>query len=166
MPVRKSYKWPLIIIGLLVVHTAAMLTAVTIASSDRSFAVIPNYYQDAVKWDQTKAAQQASDKLNWKVEIIIASTADPLGNRLVAVRIVDADGKAVEMQKVQLKYFHFSHGGNPHDVALLARDGKIEGAIPLRYEGFHEFNLTATAGEKVFVEKVTQYVNAAARSDK
>lgn len=163
MQKKKSYKWPLIIVGLLVTHVAAMMTAVVIATSDKSFAVLPNYYQEAVKWDQTKARHEASVELGWKAQISVAPEMSATGERLVNVTIVDAAGAQVPVEKVELKFYHFSHASNPHRVTLTAREGKIEGWMPLRYEGFHEFNLTANAGEKLFVEKITQYVNAASR---
>jgi nitrogen fixation protein FixH len=160
---KKSYKWPVIIIGLLVAHTLLMLTAVTIATSDRSFAVVPNYYQKAVDWDQTKAAQQASDKLGWKATLTISDAVTPKGEREVTLTIVDADGKPVEVSKAQFKYLQYAHGNEAQDTTLLARDGKLAGTLLLRYEGFHEFIITATAGDKVFVEKITQYVNRGSR---
>lgn len=160
---KKSYKWPLIIVSLLVVHVVAMIVVAAIATSDRSFAVVPNYYQEAIHWDQTKALKEASAKLGWKAEIIVSATEDAKRDRLVALRVTDATGQPVNIEKAQLKYFHFSHAKDANSVTLAARDGKIEGTIPLRYEGFYEFNLMVSAGESVFVDKVTQYVNAATR---
>lgn len=157
---KKFNRWPVIIVLLLVTHIVLMLTAMTIATSDRSFAVVPNYYQEAVKWDQTKAAQTASNSLGWKVSLDIDANIDPKGERQVSVKVTDAAGAAVDVSKVELRYFHYAHGNDPRDITLLSHDGKISGSLPLRFEGFYEFIINATAGDKRFVEKVTQYVNA------
>jgi hypothetical protein len=53
---RRHLKWPLIVVGLLVVHMSAMVVAVVIATHHNSGgAVIPDYYQKAVNWDRTQS---------------------------------------------------------------------------------------------------------------
>src|SRR5215207_5791090 len=87
----KRPRWPFIVAGLLVVHVALMTVAVVIATHDRSFAVLPNYDDNAVHWDRDQAKRRASAKLGWKLEIVPAETVDPIGRRNVSVRLTDAD---------------------------------------------------------------------------
>ena len=53
----KIQRWPMLVVGLLVTHVGLMSWAVVICTSDMNSAVIPNYYEKAVRFDQTKAAR-------------------------------------------------------------------------------------------------------------
>lgn len=155
---KKSYRWPIIIAAMLVVHVLATITAIVIATSDRSFAVVPNYYQQAVNWDQTKAAQQTSDALGWKAAVSVSPAVDALGQRQITVDLHDADGKPILADKAEVKFFHYSHGNDPQTIQLSAQDGKLTGKASVRFEGFHEFQLTIHASGKSFIQTLTQYV--------
>lgn len=160
----KSLRWPIIVITLLVIHVGLMLTAVAIATADRSFAVTPNYYQKAVHWDQTKALQQASDKLGWKAQVLVGSDLDALNQREISIELKDADGHEVTADKGELRLFHYSRGNDIQTIALKARDGKLVGSASLGHPGFYEFQLTATRGSQTFVEIATRHVEAVRRS--
>lgn len=48
-------RWPLIVAGLLVCHVGAMVWAATIATRRGGAAVIPNYYEKSLHWDEERA---------------------------------------------------------------------------------------------------------------
>jgi hypothetical protein len=50
-----SKRWPLIVVALLGAHVGLMSWAVTKCVGDRNAAVIPNYYEKAVHYDDFKA---------------------------------------------------------------------------------------------------------------
>lgn len=52
----KNKRWPLLIVALLATHVGLMSWAVVICSRG-SNPVIPNYYEKALRFDQTKAAK-------------------------------------------------------------------------------------------------------------
>ena len=52
-----SKRWPLIVVGILLTHVAGMSWAVVKFVNDKNSAVIPNYYEKAVRWDEIKAAR-------------------------------------------------------------------------------------------------------------
>ena len=158
----KRARWPWIIVGLLGGHVLLMVAAVTIATHDRSFAVVPNYYQRAVNWDQTQAEKRASEKLGWHVRVEASSRVDPIGRRAVSFVLADADGKALDHAVLDVEYFHHAHGDEDKQVKLTpdATDpSRFTVLLPMRYPGNWEFHFTATAGGKTFVSAATEVLH-------
>ncbi len=60
----KYFRWPMIVIGLLLGHICIMVVAVTIATRVRPDSIVPDYYQKSVNWDRnhpnTRAASNAA----------------------------------------------------------------------------------------------------------
>lgn len=159
-PRKGAYRWPMIVVGLLVTHVVLMLLAASIATRDRSFAVLPNYYENAVKWDQTRAAQRDSDTLGWKLTIDPSTSVTPLGQRSIAFTLKDSSGKPVENANLSVDYYHHSHAKDAASIKLQQTEpGRFVTTLPMRYPGFWQFNVTAEAGGKTFVDNLSQYVN-------
>lgn len=160
MAQKGSYRWPMIVVGLLVTHVVLMLVAASIATRDRSFAVVPNYYENAVNWDATRAAQRDSDTLGWKLSIDPSASVTPLGQRSIAFTLLDSTGKPVENANLSVDYYHHSHAKDAASIKLKQTEpGKFVANLPMRYPGFWQFNVTAEAGGKTFVDNLSQYVN-------
>lgn len=158
----KRGRWPWIIVGLLGGHVLLMVVAVTIATHDRSFAVVPNYYQRALNWDQTQAEKRASEKLGWHVRVEASSQVDPIGRRTVSFVLTDADGKPLDHAVLDVEYFHHAHGDEEKQVKLTpdATDpSHFTVLLPMRYPGNWEFHFTVTAGGKTFVSGLTEYLH-------
>src|SRR5690606_17799921 len=68
-------RWMYIFIGLLVVHAGSMITMAVIASSDSSFAVEPNYYEQALNWDAAAAQKEHNATLGWKAGVTVSPLA-------------------------------------------------------------------------------------------
>lgn len=158
-PAPRSMRWPLIIISLLGIHVVLMLTAAAIATHDGSFTVLPDYYRKAVHWDESRAAQRASDALGWKLAIDPATTINPLGGRAITLTLTDAQDRSIDGATVKLSCYHHAHASDPVAVTLKqTAPGKFESTLPMRYAGFWQFNITADAGGKRFISDTTQYV--------
>jgi nitrogen fixation protein FixH len=156
---KNSRRWPLIIVGLLAVHVTLMLTAAAIATRDRSFAVLPNYYENAVNWDKTRAAMESSRELGWKLQINPAAAIDPHGSRQVAILLTDAQGQPIPNAKLDLTYYHHAHANEAASVTLSATEpGRFATNLPMRYDGFWQFKAKVEAGGKTFVTDLSQFV--------
>jgi nitrogen fixation protein FixH len=161
-PQKKWSKWPLLVVALLGGHVTILVAIVTVATRDPSFAVMPNYYENAVHWDQSQAALRASAKLGWKLENIPSDTSDALGRRTVTFALADAAGKPVANAKVDVTAFHHSHATTPTQLSFTTGvDGKATPVVSIRHAGFWSFQCTAVAadGKTTFTETVTQYIN-------
>ena len=155
---KAGRKWPWIIVGLLSVHVAGMVTAAMIATHDRSFAVVDNYYEKAVHWDQSQAILRASREMGWKVEIHASERVDPLGRRRVDLIVTDGQGGAIGHAVLNVEYFHDAHANEVRKVTLSpsGTDPSHFGAVlPMRYAGMWEYQVTVTAGDKTYIEKKT-----------
>ena len=154
-----SKRWPMIIVGLLSVHVTLMITAAAIATRDRSFAVLPNYYENAVNWDKTRAEMDSSRKLGWNLQINPAPQVDPHGSRQVSILLTDAAGQPISNAKIDLTYYHHAHANESANITLNESEpGRFTTNLPMRHEGFWQFKVRAEAGGKTFVTDLSQFV--------
>src|SRR6185312_1433297 len=157
-----SRRWPLIVISLLVAHVAIMLTATLIATHDKSFAVVGNYYERAVNWDKSREMLRASRQLGWQVQIHPSPQIDPLGRRAVTFILTDSAGQSIDNAVLNVEYFHDSHASEVQNVTISreSADGRrFTRLLPMRYEGAWEFLITATGEGKSFVADVPQSIS-------
>jgi nitrogen fixation protein FixH len=153
-------RWPLIIIGLLSIHVAGMLVAVSIATRDRSFAVMPDYYDRALNWDRAQAEKRASQKLGWKLQIEPAGAVDPTGRRRVRIRLIDAQGRPISPATIQITAYHHAHASQRQTIQFQTdADGNAQQAMAMPFAGFYQFDSTAAARGEEFTCSLTQYVS-------
>lgn len=163
-PARKwrYWTWPLIVVGLLLGHVSIMVTAVVLATGDKSFAVLPNYYEKAVNWDKNQAELRASAKLGWQVTLIPSPEVDPTGHRAVTITVADAAGQPVADAAVELTWYHHKR---PNELLKAAfhtdAAGRAAETVVMRGEGFYQMNVTASAGGRRFVTVLTPFVSNA-----
>ena len=161
---RRHMKWPLIVIGLLTGHVSVMVVAVVIATHDKSFAVLPDYYQKAVHWDDTQAELRASERLGWQCAFTPSADVDPLGRRSVTFTLVDAAGKGIAGADVQVTYFHHARPAELLKATLQTdQSGRATQTIPMRNEGFWQVNVRASKDGQKFVQTTTPFVSTAKR---
>lgn len=157
---KRHLRWPLIVIGLLVGHMTIMFVAVAVATHDRSGTVIPDYYQKSLDWDRLQAQRRASESLGWTVTVTPAPQVDPLGRREVLVTLADAAGAPIKSAEVELSYLHLSHPAEPQHATLrTGPDGRATATLPMRYEGFWQIEVTATAAPNRFTTLLSQFVS-------
>ena len=155
---KRRSLWPYLIVGMLAAHVAGMVVAFTITMRDKTFLVVPDYYDRAQHWDAAQAERRASAALGWKLQLEPGKAVDEHGNRAVKVTLADAQDHAIAGLKLRLEYFHHAHPDQQHKLDLTAdpNDGRIFGAaLPMSYSGVWEFHLTGQAGDKRFVETQT-----------
>ncbi len=148
---NKSWRWPMIVIGLLATHVVAMVTVVMVATRDGSFAVTPNYYEKALNWDKAQEQKRASERLGWKVEI----TTNDRGE--LEVRLVDREGRGIADAEVQVSFYHHAHANEL--VKLLMKtdgDGRAVQKVTLRHSGLYQFECTAKANQQTYSTSMTQ----------
>ncbi len=141
-------KWPLIIVGLLVVSAGSNLAFVAVAINDPAFAVEDNYYQKAVDFDRIQAAQARSDALGW-------TTSVDADHEALKVRLFDRAGAPVIDAKVHVVAFHNARAGDPIAGPLAAgTDGTYVLKQAFTRKGIWEYRLRAERGSDYFMTKV------------
>lgn len=137
--------WMTVVIGLLGTQICIGSTAIYLANSDSTVAVIPDYYQSAVNWDTTRRARQNLRELGWQVEILVPPSQ---GARFVMLQIEAPDGVSISDLRASAECFHFAEasridslqfeelGSGKYQAATkLSKQGRWQ--ITLRLEGKH-----------------------------
>jgi hypothetical protein len=161
-PTRKpsSWRWPAIIVGLLVGHVTLMMIAVVIISQrPGESAVIPDYYEKEISYDSYKAQVVASKNLGWSVTVQQTGEIDAMGLPKMSATVLDQAGKIISGADVTVHCFHWSHGDQ---AATLTAKPDAEGygfVLPRKYQGFWEFDVTVKLKEETFIQSVTSFVN-------
>ncbi len=165
MPHGGRFRWPVIVVGLLVVHVCLMGWAVALATGDRSAIVIPDYYQKSLRWDSDKAERAASQALGWRIVLTPAGQADTVGQVPVLVRLSDATGTPVVADSVELTYCHQAHADRPKIARLVEEsarraDGRYVQDLQLGQPGFYSFSAVAKRGKDKYIIQWTQHISA------
>jgi len=155
-----SLRWPIIVVSLLSVHLLLMVLVAAIAARDRSFAVVPNYYRNAVEWDRHQAQRRASQRLGWKIAIEPSERIDPLGRRAITFTLTDSQNRPVRAEFLDVSYFHHAHASETSKATLRATaPGRFDTTLPLRYAGFWQFDIKTSVQGQTFTASITQYLN-------
>lgn len=154
--------WPGMIFVIIGLHIAIMLVMVYVATSDRSFAIEPDYYQKGLHWDEIAKQRQVNAQLGWKVAIEVAPAADVYGQRVVTCKLTDRDGAPVEQAAVDVVAFAHARASERVLAALTTKGGGIyEGKVRLTRKGLWEFRLFVQRGGDTFTHAEQQQVGAA-----
>jgi nitrogen fixation protein FixH len=157
-------RWPFfvmpgVIAGLLGGHIVFIILAITLATGDRSFAVVPDYYQKAVDWDQRQADLTASDDLGWQVDLTPSEQVDDPGKRRVVVSARDGAGQPIAGATARLHYYHLARAGE-HRSAELAEvlPGQYTAELPMSAQGRWSLEIELQRGTERYVESIQRFV--------
>lgn len=111
------------------------------AHSDPSFAVEPDYYAKAVRWDDTAQQAQENKRLGWRVEMAAATP------ERVSVRVLDQDQRPLESADVAAVAFASVRSAERFDLRFV-HDGEGVYSAPLHREhgGLWRFRVTVARG--------------------
>lgn len=153
---------PAVVLGLLGGHMLFIMIAITLATGDPSFAVVPDYYQKGVDYDERKALLTQSAALGWSVEVHAGLTTDAIGQREFIVQVRDAEGQAVHGLDMKIEAYHVARASEPLAFACVeALPGQYVASPRMRKEGFWQFTIDSTINEQRFVAELRQFVQAA-----
>lgn len=135
---KKFFPWPGMVIVFILGNIAVCAVTVSLAMRAGDRGVEPEYYKKAMHWDQAVAAQEASDKLGWR----IVFSEQPSVGQPVRVRVVDVSGLDVPDAIISLETFHHATASKRFDVTLT-RDANGVDAVAAEFtpdrEGLWEF---------------------------
>lgn len=150
---------PAVVLGLLGGHVVFIMVAITLATGDRSLAVVPDYYGKAVDYDQRKADLADSAALGWQAEFQPSATISLTGERDLLVVLRDREGAAVEGASLGVSCYHFARASDPLTIEFSeVLPGQYVGKARLAREGFWQFELEAQRGSERFVSETKQFV--------
>jgi len=138
-------KWTLAICGLLAFNVAAM-TALAVAANNGGTQIIPAYDVKAAHYSDEMARVEASRKLGWRAEPVIASGA-------LEIALVDGDGAPVVGATVTATGYQRAHAAERFELALTPiGPGRYRAALRER-TGWHDLVITAERGAAQFLQR-------------
>ncbi len=146
--------------GLIFVLLATNISIVSItalyAVSDTSFAIEPDYYKQAVNWDQTVAQRERNRDLGWAAVMPTSISSQP-----VVLRLHDRAGQPVSGARVEMIAFHNAHSGNRLSTSLVEIDpGMYRSTESLVRSGSWEVRISATRAGETFTAVLAHIVQA------
>lgn len=156
----RVFVMPALVLGFLGAHMLFIFIAISLAVGDRSFAVVPDYYQKAVDWDDHKAALAASAALNWDVEILPSRDVTIRGERELVVVLQDAQGRPITGAQVYATLYHHAHASRVVEAELPPSDapGRYHVQADMRDEGVWDVTLRITHGPDTYLHQEKLYV--------
>jgi nitrogen fixation protein FixH len=142
--------WPAFIIALLLLSIGSAFQALFAARSDGGAQVVENYYDEALGYDERRAAQAASDALGWTATVSVGGCEGGLCPVEVVVR--DRDGSPVE------NLIGVVRASRPQDATAAARlplspsavPGVYRQMMPVSAAGLWDFAIDAQRGDDRF----------------
>jgi nitrogen fixation protein FixH len=148
--------WPFFIIALLVGGAGANVALMVIATRDPSFAVEPDYYQKALRWDEAMTQESKNAALGWSVEAGVDS-ATRSGPTRIVLRVSDRDGAPVEDAMVRVAAFHNARASQVVAATLAPTGGgRYSAPLPLDRPGLWELRVRVQQGDRVFTQTIAQ----------
>ncbi|MCA9243209.1 MAG: FixH family protein [Phycisphaerales bacterium] len=147
-----SWRWPLIVIGMLLTHALIMAGLVVYAVSDPGFAVEPDYYAKGESWAVTQRERAASESLGWQSEFQLASEAD---GAVATLKLIDKSGAPVNQAQINVELFpHLQARRRQHVTLFAVGDGRYTCPVLLDEPGVWEARITARRARDVYSETI------------
>ncbi|MFI4861385.1 MAG: FixH family protein [Phycisphaerales bacterium JB063] len=152
-PTKNRFVMPGLVLAFLAGHMLFIIIAISIAVSDRSFAVVPDYYQKAVDWDEHKELLAASDALGWSAQVLPSRKVSILGKRELAVTLTDSEGRPVEGADVFVTLYPHAQANQISELVLSATDepGRYSATAEMAREGVWSVSVHATRGAVAYL---------------
>ncbi len=155
---RGAHKWVALIVGLLGLQFVMSFTALYLALSDESMAIVPDYHEQALQWDQRAALQRASDALGWQSHVTIAPLDEPEAEiykrREVMVRVIDEHKAPVSGARIELTMFPHVRPDERQQLTpteLYEGTGIYRAVATVRRDGIWELRLRVARGADLYL---------------
>jgi nitrogen fixation protein FixH len=133
--------WPLLIVGMLVVHASIILGTIAIVSARHDLYVETDYYAKSIDWDTQREMLDAAENLGWAIQVA-AGESDSDDSQVMRVSISDANGESIDGALVEIECFHPANATERINAVLIADgDGAYQKSLALNKPGYWQANL-------------------------
>lgn len=136
-------RWIAIVVAFLAVNMGATGMLIYFGG-DPSARVIPHAYQRAIAFDQTLAANAASDALGWRIDARL--TAIDAAHDRVTLALTDRAGRTIPGAEVGVAVRHESRATGVTARLVEERPGYYTGAVATQGRGLNAVEVTAAVG--------------------
>lgn len=144
--------WTAFILMFFMIQAIIWTVAISLTAGDESHAVVANYDEQALKWDELKQLRRESAQLGWTSETLIDRTDDISGQRGVTVRLVDETGGPVTQAVFNMRAFHRAMAAKPQQLTFTEIGPGVYGA-KIKVERYGKWSIvgSASVGDQVFL---------------
>jgi nitrogen fixation protein FixH len=144
-------RWPAFIAGALALQVVSSLITIYLATTNPSYAVEDDYYQKALRWDETRAQQRRNFALGWNLTFEVQGPAAPGDRAEVSVSLLDAASEPIDGAIIELETFHNARADDILKTTFVGTgDGTYTSSLPMRRSGLWEFRFVVTRGSDTF----------------
>ena len=137
---RAAWRWGSLVVGMLSLQVVLGAAAFVLATGDQSVAVIPDYYNKAIAWDEQVAQREASRSLGWQVDFVETDYGQ-LGSGL-QINLKDAADAPVRVESGTIRLYRHARAAEVMIAAVAkADDGIIEVASCFPHLGLWQVEL-------------------------
>jgi nitrogen fixation protein FixH len=153
---RAKRFWVALVVFLFVIQSTIMGLVMHLAIGDPSAAVVPDYHNAALHWDETRRTHEAAEKLGWKVTFAASDVADGRGMRAIEMTIVDGDDKPIDDLTISGMIYHHARAGDviPVDLNSVGQ-GKYLALAPASRPGLWQLELTIDGASEPMAKSIT-----------
>lgn len=145
---KREHLWPIGLTAILMLTVAGNLWVMRIANADPSFAIEPDYYARAVRWDSTLAQEGRNRALAWRLAPALGGFSRD-GAEL-RVTLTDASGVAIRGATVNVSALFVGRASQVVETALVERDAGYAVTLPVHHAGAWELKFDVTRGDDRF----------------
>ncbi|MEZ6088641.1 MAG: FixH family protein [Pirellulaceae bacterium] len=139
---KAKWFWVSLIVLLLGLQLAIGGVALVLATGDASAAIIPNYHEAALNWDQARRERTAAQRLGWDVDLDVSDVADGNGLRAMRLYIKDRFGMPINHLDVTVTFYHLAHGNDIQELKIQPiDDGGYQAMASMPRTGLWQVNL-------------------------
>lgn len=139
---RAKWFWVSLICGLLGMQLVIGGVALYLSTSDPSMAVIPDYYEKSLAWDETKQARGAAERLGLSLQLQASDVVDQKGMRALELRVFDSLGQPVDGLNAYGAIYHHARANQQYDISLQSvGEGRYLVLAPMRRNGVWQVEL-------------------------
>jgi len=150
-PKPRGWQWPAFVVVLLLMNAGLAAVMIYYATTDKTFAVEPDYYRKAMNWDTFAAMRDASAKLGWSVQLRVRAAEDERARPRLVLHVADREGEPVSDVQFRGVAFHRARASERLELAFAnAGDGEYECEAAMSRAGLWEVRLIASRGRDVF----------------
>ncbi|EKK00983.1 nitrogen fixation protein fixH [Rhodopirellula baltica SH28] len=147
-----------LVLLLFAIQATILGTALKLAIGDPALAVVPDYHQAALNWDESYRASLASDRLGWNVDVIVSKVSDSKGQRAISVELHNQQGKTLDDLNVDAVVYRHADAGAFQAVDLPSMgEGRYLGMASMPQQGLWQLEVTVDgAGEPMTLSRTLE----------
>lgn len=120
---RASWQWGSLVVALLGLQVVGGIVAIIVATSDESVAIVPDYHQKALQWDEVVRLRAQSAALEWTCEVDAVAESEMASG--LQIRLTDRPGDPIELVEGEIQIFRHARASDLRRVRIPA--GRFSG---------------------------------------